>query len=46
MLYEHNNIPSRAIDITFGHLIEALVIEINLKGKSGFLSALINHINP
>ena len=31
MLYVCNNISSRAIDITFDPLIEALVIEINLK---------------
>ena len=31
MLYVHNNIPSRAIDITFAPLIEVLVIGINLK---------------
>ena len=42
MLYVHNNIPSRAIDITFDPLIEALVIEINLKKKKWLLICSYN----
>ena len=42
MLYVHNNIPSRAIDITFDPLIEALVIEINLKKKKWLLICFYN----
>ena len=40
MLYVNNNIPSRVIDITFVPLIEALVIEINLKKKKWLLMLL------
>ena len=44
MLYVHNNIPSRAIDITFAPQIAALVIEINLNCL--LIYAPIIHINP
>ena len=42
ILYVHNNIPSRVIDITFAPLIEALVIEINLKKKKWLLICSYN----
>ena len=42
MLYVNNNIPSRVIDITFAPLIEALVIEINLKKKKWLLICSYN----